>query len=81
MSDCYEKAISTEGVLGLYKGFGALIFQFVVHVAVIRLTKVVLTEVSEFLRPRPKPVVVNKNPNLVEPYPNPYAPNETYLIP
>ncbi|XP_044736429.1 solute carrier family 25 member 46-like [Chrysoperla carnea] len=77
--DCYEKAVSTEGIFGLYKGFGALLFQFAAHIAVIRLTKLILTELSELFKSTPK--VEQKPPFVVEPYPNPYASNESYFIP
>jgi solute carrier family 25 protein 46 len=53
--DCYVTTVQQEGVAGLYKGFGALILQFVAHVAVIKLTKVVLTEISGLLRSARKP--------------------------
>ena len=61
--DCYRTIISTEGPFGLYKGFGALIMQFVVHVIVLKATKWILTEVGTMLRPKPK---------LVKPQPNYY---------
>ncbi|XP_014217418.1 solute carrier family 25 member 46-like [Copidosoma floridanum] len=53
-ADCYRNIISTEGPLGLYKGFGALIMQFAVHVLVLKSTKWILTEVGTFLRPKQK---------------------------
>lgn len=53
-TDCYRTIISTEGPLGLYKGFGALILQFGVYVFVLRATKWILTELITKLRPKPK---------------------------
>lgn len=53
--DCYESTISQEGVLGLYKGFGALVLQYAVQWALIKLTKFIVTEISIMLRPPPKP--------------------------
>jgi hypothetical protein len=53
--DCYGTTLQQEGPAGLYKGFGALVLQFVAHVAVIKLTKFVLTEVSHMLRSARKP--------------------------
>lgn len=61
--DCYKNIISTEGPLGLYKGFGALIMQFAVHVMLLKTTKWILTEVGTMLRPKQK---------LVKPPPPPY---------
>lgn len=40
--DCLKSIISEEGISGLYKGFGALVLQYSMHVAVLRLTKLVL---------------------------------------
>lgn len=63
--DCYVTTVQQEGVAGLYKGFGALILQFVAHVAVIKLTKVVLTEISSLLRSaRKPPPAASSHPNL-----------------
>lgn len=53
-TDCYHTIISTEGPLGLYKGFGALILQFGVYDFVIRATKWILTELITKLKPKPK---------------------------
>ncbi|OXU29316.1 hypothetical protein TSAR_014725 [Trichomalopsis sarcophagae] len=52
--DCYRNIISTEGPLGLYKGFGALMMQFAVHVLVLKTTKWILTEIGTMLKPKPK---------------------------
>lgn len=51
--DCYRTIISTEGPLGLYKGFGSLVLQFAVHFMVLRATKWILTELTSILRPKP----------------------------
>lgn len=51
--DCYRTIIATEGTLGLYKGFGALVLQFTVHFMVLRATKWILTELTTILRPKP----------------------------
>ena len=51
--DCYRTIISTEGALGLYKGFGALVLQFTVHLMVLKATKWILTELTTILRPKP----------------------------
>ncbi|XP_043277147.1 solute carrier family 25 member 46-like [Venturia canescens] len=52
--DCYRTIISTEGPLGLYKGFGALVLQFAVHILVLKATKWILTEVGSVLKSKPK---------------------------
>jgi solute carrier family 25, member 46 len=60
-ADCYRTIISTEGPLGLYKGFGSLVLQFAVHFMVLRATKWVLTELGTMLMPKPKPVKPQKS--------------------
>lgn len=51
--DCWRTTVATEGWGGLYKGFGALLLQLAAHVAVIRLTKWVVTQISEVYSSRP----------------------------
>lgn len=55
--DCYKTTIATEGVTGLYKGFGAMILQFVAHVAVIKITKWIVTQITEVCSNKPPPKV------------------------
>jgi len=38
--DCYATIVSEEGFSGLYKGFGALVLQYALHVAVLKVTRV-----------------------------------------
>uniref|UniRef100_A0A0A9X8A3 Solute carrier family 25 member 46 n=2 Tax=Lygus hesperus TaxID=30085 RepID=A0A0A9X8A3_LYGHE len=49
-TDCYDTTVAQEGSLGLFKGFGALIVQFTVHYAVLKLTRFVLTQVTVLLK-------------------------------
>ncbi|XP_054730239.1 mitochondrial outer membrane protein SLC25A46-like [Anastrepha obliqua] len=51
--DCYRTTVATEGFSGLYKGFGAIVLQFAAHIAVIKLTKWVVTQISEVVSCRP----------------------------
>jgi len=37
--DCYTTIISEEGFAGLYKGFGALVLQYALHVALLKITR------------------------------------------
>jgi hypothetical protein len=63
--DCYATTIQQEGRAGLYKGFGALVLQFVAHVTVIKLTKFVLTEITQMLRSaRRPPPTSSSHPDL-----------------
>lgn len=55
--DCYKTTIATEGISGLYKGFGAMILQFAAHVAVIKLTKWIVTQITEICSSKPPPKV------------------------
>lgn len=45
--DCYHTTISSEGFLGLYKGFGAMVLQFAAHIAVIKISKWIISQVVE----------------------------------
>ncbi|XP_020802910.1 solute carrier family 25 member 46 isoform X2 [Drosophila serrata] len=56
--DCYQTTMVTEGVGGLYKGFGAMILQFVAHVAVIKLAKWIVNQITEVISNRPPPRIV-----------------------
>lgn len=76
--DCYESCLSKEGVLGLYKGFGALILQYTAHVAVVYLTRLLLTELTMRLRGPPKSRHVNNSPPVI---PNIATPGNAYLLP
>ena len=38
--DCYSTIVSEEGFAGLYKGFGALVLQYALHVAVLKITRI-----------------------------------------
>lgn len=60
--DCYESCIKNEGFFGLYKGFGALILQYAAHVAVIRITRFILTEATILLHKPPRPVTSSSPP-------------------
>jgi len=54
--DCLETVQHEEGMTGLYKGFGALLLQYAAHFAVVKITKLVLTELTTLLRSsKPKP--------------------------
>uniref|UniRef100_A0A8B9P1C6 Solute carrier family 25 member 46 n=1 Tax=Apteryx owenii TaxID=8824 RepID=A0A8B9P1C6_APTOW len=41
MRDCINTIKREEGMLGFYKGFGAVIVQYALHVAVLQLTKII----------------------------------------
>ncbi|XP_052850943.1 mitochondrial outer membrane protein SLC25A46 [Drosophila gunungcola] len=51
--DCYRATITSEGAGGLYKGFGAMVLQFVAHVAIIKLAKWVVNQIAEGISHRP----------------------------
>lgn len=48
--DCYDTTLAQEGSAGLLKGFGALVLQFSIHYAVLKLTKLLLTQVATFVK-------------------------------
>ncbi|XP_019372795.1 PREDICTED: solute carrier family 25 member 46 isoform X1 [Gavialis gangeticus] len=41
MRDCINSIKREEGMLGFYKGFGAVVVQYTLHVAVLQLTKII----------------------------------------
>ncbi|XP_028030717.1 solute carrier family 25 member 46-A-like [Bombyx mandarina] len=53
--DCYNTTIAREGISGLYKGFGALVLQLVAHISIIKLTTIVVTEITNLLKPVKSP--------------------------
>ncbi len=46
---CFFSVIDEEGVCGLFKGFGALIMQYAVHLALIRVSAIVISEVAKLV--------------------------------
>jgi solute carrier family 25, member 46 len=50
--DCYVNTLHSEGFGGLYKGFGAMILQFAAHLAVIKLSKWIINQISEICTDR-----------------------------
>ncbi|KAJ8975679.1 hypothetical protein NQ317_019634 [Molorchus minor] len=79
-TDCYENCLATEGVCGLYKGFGALILQYSAHIALIRISHFLLTEIGTLLRkPKQKPQpAVDISPPAIS---NLTTPGRSYLLP
>lgn len=51
--DCFRTTVASEGMRGLYKGFGAMILQFVAHVAVIKITKWIVTQITDVCSDKP----------------------------
>lgn len=78
ISDCIDACMNNEGVLGLYKGFGALILQYAVHIAVVRLTRAVLMQALMLLRPKAKKTPVEHSPPVI---PNSQEQGDSYLLP
>lgn len=76
--DCYDKSLSAEGTPGLFKGFGAMVLQYTIHITLVQGTKFLLTEISKLMRSNSKPVH-RVSPPIV--YPNSEFPTQTYLIP
>nr|XP_018910883.1 PREDICTED: solute carrier family 25 member 46-like [Bemisia tabaci] len=66
--DCYATTVSEEGTLGLYKGFGALIFQFMTHWAILKVSKFVMINIADAFAP-PLPPLPLKTPSKQPPAP------------
>lgn len=55
--DCYRTTVAIEGVAGLYKGFGAMCLQFAAHIALIKITKWLVVQITEICSSKPPPKV------------------------
>lgn len=44
--DCFHSVVTDEGAAGLFKGFGALVLQYAVHAAILKLAKSLLDEIE-----------------------------------
>ncbi|XP_042229132.1 solute carrier family 25 member 46-like isoform X2 [Homarus americanus] len=54
--DCLHTTVQEEGVLGLFKGFGALCIQYALYGAVLKFAQVIIREVTlALVPPKPKP--------------------------
>ncbi|XP_053330393.1 mitochondrial outer membrane protein SLC25A46 [Spea bombifrons] len=47
MRDCINTIRREEGIFGFYKGFGAVVVQYSLHVAVLQITKIIYTSLSQ----------------------------------
>ena len=50
--DCFHSIITEEGVGGLFKGFGALMLQYAVQIAILRISFVSLKEILKVFNPQ-----------------------------
>lgn len=57
--DCYFTTVQSEGYGGLYKGFGAMILQFAAHLAVIKISKWIINQISEICSDKAPPKVAD----------------------
>jgi len=55
--DCYVSTLQSEGFGGLYKGFGAMILQFAAHLAVIKISKWIINQITEICSDKAPPKV------------------------
>ncbi|KAG5859803.1 hypothetical protein JTB14_034395 [Gonioctena quinquepunctata] len=76
--DCYESCLGNEGVCGLYKGFGALVLQYTAHIALIKVSHFLLTEIGSWMESNePKPAVKISPPAVS----NMTSMKRSYLLP
>ncbi|RXG73112.1 Solute carrier family 25 member 46 [Armadillidium vulgare] len=55
--DCLSTTVKEEGVLGLFKGYGALCIQYAMYGTVLKFAHIIIRDVSLFLSPPvPKPI-------------------------
>ncbi|XP_074650437.1 mitochondrial outer membrane protein SLC25A46-like [Tubulanus polymorphus] len=50
--DCFKSILINEGMLGFYKGFGALVIQYTLHVVILKLTKFLFELLTDEFEPR-----------------------------
>lgn len=50
--DCFRTIVTEEGLHGLYRGFGALMLQYAIHAAILRLAKFMFEKLSQELKSR-----------------------------
>ena len=50
--DCFHSIITEEGVGGLFKGFGALMLQYAVQIAILRISFLSLKEILKVFNPQ-----------------------------
>ena len=49
--DCFRSIVVEEGMSGFYKGFGALVLQYAIQAAILRLSKYLFEKISQELYP------------------------------
>ena len=50
--DCFKSILMEEGPFGFYKGFGALVLQYAIHAAILKMAKFLFEKLSNELAPR-----------------------------
>lgn len=74
--DCLHTALQEEGVLGLFKGFGALCLQYALYGTVLKFAHIIIREVTFLLAP-PKPKPKQQDSTKQDPV-APLAPSAPY---
>ncbi|XP_044764948.1 solute carrier family 25 member 46-like [Coccinella septempunctata] len=80
-ADCYEQCLASEGVFGLYKGFGALLVQYALHIGLVKFTRFVFTEIGSMMsKPKssPPPTMQDISPPALA---NLSTVSKSYLLP
>ncbi|CAN8005303.1 unnamed protein product [Ixodes hexagonus] len=52
--DCFQSIVAEEGAAGLYKGFGALVLQYALHCALLKVTRALFQELFSGRQVRPR---------------------------
>ncbi|XP_045481404.1 solute carrier family 25 member 46-like [Harmonia axyridis] len=80
-ADCYEQCLASEGVFGLYKGFGALLVQYALHIGLVKFTRFFFMEIGSMMskpKPPPTPSVHDNSPPALA---NLSTVSKSYLLP
>lgn len=77
--DCYNSCLATEGICGLYKGFGALILQYTVHITLLRMSYFLLNQIGDiFKKAPPEHTQADISPPVIS---NVTSAHTSYLLP
>ncbi|XP_048255089.1 mitochondrial outer membrane protein SLC25A46-like isoform X1 [Haliotis rufescens] len=67
--DCFKCILLEEGPFGFYKGFGALVLQYALHAAILKMAKYLFEKLSHELSPRRR----HQTPQRMSSYEAPYT--------
>ncbi|ESO93129.1 hypothetical protein LOTGIDRAFT_162156 [Lottia gigantea] len=61
--DCFQSIVIEEGLQGLYRGFGALLLQYAIHAAILRMARILFVKLTDTYRPKQRRSMPPMSPN------------------